>query len=119
MKETRRAAVAALVLLAAANRLARAEAPLRFGLAPNLSPAALPAELRAPREHPERTLAAPVETYAARDFRALANAVQANEYDLALLHAHLARLSVTDWGWAPLARTVVSTARCWCATTAR
>lgn len=84
-------------------------APLRLGLAPYLSPAALMAAFRPLREQLERSLAQPVELYTARDFRALTDAVQRSEYDIALLPAHLARVAVADWHWAPLARTVAAT----------
>jgi len=83
--------------------------PLRVGLAPYLSPAALLTVFRPLREHLERALAQPVELLTARDFVALAAAVRAGEYELALLPAHMARLAVTDWGWQPMARTVITT----------
>ena len=50
-----------------------------------------------------------VELLTARDFVALAAAVRAGDYDLALLPAHMARLAVADWAWQPLARTVITT----------
>ncbi len=61
------------------------------------------------REQLERSLAQPVEIYTARDFRALTDAVQRGEYDVTLLPAHLARVAVADWGWAPQARTLTAT----------
>lgn len=93
----------------AATAQTAAAAPLRLGLAPFLSPAALLATFRPVREHLERTLAQPVEAVTARDFVALAAAVQRGDYDIALLPAHMARLAVADWGFAPLARTVNNT----------
>ena len=61
------------------------------------------------REQLERSLAQPVEIYTARDFHALTDDVQRNESDMTLLPAHLARVAVADWGWAPLTRTVTAT----------
>jgi phosphonate transport system substrate-binding protein len=92
---------------------ARAQTPaaattLRVGLAPYLSPAALLTAFRPLREHLERALAGPVELLTARDFVALAAAVRAGDYDIALLPAHMARLAVADWGWQPLARTSIN-----------
>jgi ABC-type phosphate/phosphonate transport system substrate-binding protein len=98
--------IAAGALLPAAGRAAE---PLRLGLAPFLSPTALLAAFRPMREQLERALGQPVELYTARDFRALASAVQRNEYDLAMLPAHLARVAVADWRWAPVARTLSAT----------
>jgi phosphonate transport system substrate-binding protein len=94
--------------LAATGARAQAQ-PLRLGLAPYLSPAALLATFRPVSEHLQRTLGQPVETYTARDFRALSQAVQAGEYDIALLPAHMARLAITDWRWQPLARSIDAT----------
>lgn len=95
--------------LAAVGADAQAQA-LRLGLAPYLSPAALLAVFRPVGEHLQRTLGQPVETYTARDFRALWQAVQASEYDIAMLPAHMARLAVTDSRWQPLARSIDATA---------
>lgn len=95
--------------LAAAGVCAQAR-PLRLGLAPYLSPAALLATFRPVGDHLQRALGQPVETYTARDFRALAQAVQAGDYDIAILPAHLARLAIADWRWQPLARSLVATA---------
>lgn len=99
-----------LFVAALATGLARAQPqPLRLGLAPYLSPAALLATFRPVSEHLQKALGQPVETYTARDFRALAAAVQAVEYDIALLPAHLARLAAADWRWQPLAGTIEAT----------
>jgi phosphonate transport system substrate-binding protein len=97
------------VLLAglASTGAARAQAAaLRLGLAPYLSPTALLTTFRPVREHLERTLQQPVEAVTARDFAALAAAVQRGEYDIAMLPAHMARVAVADWRWTPLVRTV-------------
>jgi len=104
MDPQRRHLIAALA--AGAGLQGHAQAVLRLGLAPFLSPAALLATFRPVREHLERALAQPVEAVTARDFVALAQAVQRGDYEIALLPAHMARLAVADWGWAPLARTV-------------
>lgn len=89
---------------------ARAQAePLRVGLAPYLSPAALLALFRPVVEHLQRRLGQPVEPYTARDFLALSRAVRAGEYEIALLPAHLGRIALADWRWLPLARTVETT----------
>lgn len=77
--------------------------PLRIGLAPYLSPAALLAAFRPIREHLERTLARPVEMVTAKDFAALVEATQRGDYDAALLPAHIASLAVADWRYEPLA----------------
>ena len=111
MNRLRRRVIQASAWLALAR--ARAQAPpaqpLRVGLAPYLSPAALLTVFRPLREHLERVLAQPVELLTARDFTALAGAVSSSDYEIALLPAHMARLAVTDWGWQPLARTVIHT----------
>lgn len=83
--------------------------PLRVGIAPFLSPAALLQAFRPLREHLQAALAEPVEAVTARDFAAFAAAVRRTDYDLALLPAHLARVAVADWGWAPLARSLLAT----------
>ena len=102
------AAPAWLAAPAARAQAPAAAPPLRVGLAPYLSPAALFAAFRPLREHLERALVRPVELQTARDFVALAAAVRERDYDLALLPAHMARLAVTDWGWQPAARTVIA-----------
>jgi phosphonate transport system substrate-binding protein len=80
-----------------------ADAPLRIGLAPFLSPAALLQAFRRIREHLERSLARPVEMVTAKDFVALIEATRRGDYDVALLPAHIASLVVTDWRFRPLA----------------
>jgi len=102
------AGAAALALPAARAQTPAPPPPLRLGLAPYLSPAALLNAFRPWREHLERTLAQPVELLTARDFVALAAAVRAGDYELALLPAHMARLAVADWGWQPMARTSIT-----------
>jgi phosphonate transport system substrate-binding protein len=84
-------------------------APLRVGLAPYLSPAALLAAFRPLREHLERALGEPVAFYTARDFHAQALALQRGELEFALVPAHLGRVAVADWGWTPMAGTIAST----------
>ncbi len=85
--------------------------PLRFALAPFLSPAALLTAFRPLREHFERALDRPVEMVTAKDFRALAEAAQRGDYDVVQLPAHLARLAMVDWKFelvaAPIAPVVV------------
>lgn len=105
MTMRRRAALHALALLAAAP--AAAADTIRLGLAPYLSPAALLNAFRPVREHLERALAQPVELLTARDFAALAAATRRGDYEIAMLPAHMARVAVADWGWIPLARTVL------------
>lgn len=110
----RRAALAGLARLAALGLLPsaaalRAAEPLRVGLAPFLSPAALLATFRPLREHLGQALGQPVEMYTARDFPALAGALQRGEYDLAFVPAHLGWLAIEDWGWVPAAGTVQRT----------
>ena len=87
----------------------RAQETLRLGLAPYLSPPALMAVFRPVREQLSQRLGLAVETYTARDFRALADAVRLAEFDAAMLPAHLARVAAADWGWLPLARTIAAT----------
>lgn len=82
---------------------------LRLGLAPYLSPPALMAAFRPVREQLSQQLGLAVETYTARDFRALADAVRQGDFDAVLLPAHLARVAAADWGWLPLARTITAT----------
>jgi phosphonate transport system substrate-binding protein len=78
-------------------------APLRIGLVPYLSPTALLEAFRPMREHLERALARPVEMVTAKDFAALIEATRRGDHDAAFLSAHIARLSVTDWRFEPLA----------------
>lgn len=85
------------------------DSPLRLGLAPYLSPAALLTLFRPVVDQLQRQLGQPVEAYTARDFLALAVAVRAADFDLALLPAHLGRVAMTDWRWLPLVRTLEST----------
>lgn len=80
-----------------------ADAPLRIGLSPFLSPAALLQAFRPIREHLERSLARAVEMVTAKDFAALVEATRRGDYDVALLPAHIASLAVTDWRFQPLA----------------
>lgn len=79
------------------------DTPLRVGLVPYLSPTALLEAFRPMREHLERSLARPVEMVTARDFAALIEAARRGDYDAAFLPSHLARLSVADWRFEPLA----------------
>lgn len=94
---------------AGAGPLRSQPAPVRLGIAPYLSPAALLALFRPVVDHLERRLGQSVEAYTARDFRALGQAVQAGEYDIALLPAHQGRIALADWRWQPLARTIEMT----------
>lgn len=94
---------------AGAGPLRSQPAPVRMGIAPYLSPAALLALFRPVVSHLERRLGQAVEAYTARDFRALGLAVQTGEYDIALLPAHLGRVALVDWQWQALARTIETT----------
>ena len=96
MNPCRRALLALPAGLALPAARAQAIAPLRLGLAPYLSPAALFNTFRPVREHLERTLAQPVELLTARDFVALAAAVRSREYEIALLPAPAAKGYVTQ-----------------------
>ena len=109
MNPCRRALLALPAGLALPAARAQGLAPLRLGLAPYLSPAALFNTFRPVREHLERALAQPVELLTARDFVALAAAARNREYEIALLPAHMARLAIADWGGLPMARTVATT----------
>lgn len=97
------AALAAWLGSAAASAAAATDAPLRIGLAPFLSPAALMAAFRPMREHLQRSLARPVEMVTAKDFVSLVEATRRGDYDAVLLPAHVARLAVADWRFEPLA----------------
>lgn len=103
------AGVAGVPGLAGATPAQVQPAALRLGLAPFLSPSALLTVFRPLREHLERQLQQPVQAYTARHFRALVDAVQRADYDIALVPAHLAALAVADWRWQPLARTITAT----------
>lgn len=106
----RRALIATLMGAALPAGAPRAQdRVLRLGLAPYLSPAALLALFRPVVGHLQQQLALPVEAYTARDFLALATAVRAGDYDLALLPAHLGRVAIADWRWLPVARTIAAT----------
>jgi phosphonate transport system substrate-binding protein len=85
------------------------ESAVRLGLVPYLSPAALMAAFRPLREQLATSLGQPVQAYTARDFHGLVASMQAAEYELALVPAHLARLAVREWGWTPMAATLQST----------
>lgn len=91
------AAPAATALRAQAQ--AQATPPLLLALAPFLSPAALLAAFEPLRAHLQRRLRRPVETLTARDFRSLMASTQRIEHDVVQLPAHLARLTMLDWGW--------------------
>lgn len=102
---TRRRCLAAL--LAAAVPFGRAAGPsLRIALAPFLSPTALLNAFRPVREHLERELDRPVEMVTEKDFRSLVEATRRRDHDIVQLPGHLARLAMTDWGYAQLAGTV-------------
>jgi phosphonate transport system substrate-binding protein len=96
------AALAAWLALPGGAALA-ADAPLRVGLAPYLSPTALLQAFRPIREHLEASLARPVEMFTAKDFAALIEATRRGDYDVVLLPAHIASLAVADWKFEPLA----------------
>lgn len=105
----RRRSLAALTALTALTAglgsaaVAAPDAPLRIGLAPYLSPAALLAVFRPMREHLERALARPIEMVTAKDFSAHIEATRRGDYDAALVPAHIARLAVADWRYEALA----------------
>ncbi len=99
----RRRSLALLAAWLGSAGAAAADGPLRIGLAPYLSPAALLAAFRPMREHLERRLSRPVEMVTAKDFAALIDATRRGDYDAALLPAHIARLAVADWRFEPLA----------------
>ncbi len=99
----RRRGLAALAAWLGSAGAASADSPLRIGLAPFLSPAALMAAFRPMREHLERSLARPVEMVTAKDFVSLVEATRRGDYDAVLLPAHVARLAVADWRFEPLA----------------
>lgn len=103
LKSARRRILAALAAWLGGAGAAGADGPLRIGLAPYLSPAALLAAFRPLREHLERSLARPVEMVTAKDFAALIEATRRGDYEAALLPAHIARLAVADWRFEPLA----------------
>ena len=103
LNQARRSALAALAAWLGSAGAAATDTPLRIGLAPYLSPAALMAAFRPLREHLERSLARPVEMVTAKDFLSLVEATRRGDYDAALLPAHIARLAVADWRFEPLA----------------
>ena len=90
----------------ALSPLRAAAAPLRVGLVPFMSPTVLLNAFRGVREHLERSLDRPVEMLTGKDFRSLVEATARDEYDLVLLPAHVARLAMVDWRYAPVAGTV-------------
>lgn len=99
-------ALAAALCAAALPAVRAAGTPLRVGLVPFMSPTVLLTAFRAVREHLERSLDRPVEMLTGKDFRSLVEATARNEYDLVLLPAHVARLAMVDWRYAPVAGTV-------------
>lgn len=105
----RRRGIAATALFATLGALSlesAAAAPLRVGLAPYLSPAALLAAFRNLREQLEQRLQRPVELRTARDFRSLLEAAARLDHDMVLLPAHVARLAITDWRFEPMVATL-------------
>ncbi len=104
----RRRSLMALLALSGMARpaLAATAEPMRLGLAPYLSTAALLAAYRPIREHLERVLERPVEMVTAKHFNALVDATRQGEYDVVLLPAHVAGLAVSDWRFEALAGTL-------------
>ncbi len=96
------AAAASIGMVGAPARSQELRPALTVGLPPFLSAGALLETVRPLREHLERSLGRPVAFYGARDFRTLYAAVQAGEYDLAVLPAHVAAVAIADWQFAPL-----------------
>lgn len=99
---TRRASLALLGtgwVLGGTGTAAAQPAPLRFVLAPFLSPAALLAAYRPLREHLERQLQRPVEMVTTRDFHSLVADARRGEHDVVHLPGHLARLAMLDLGY--------------------
>jgi phosphonate transport system substrate-binding protein len=102
--ERRRACLAALAAAVVPGAARGQPPPLRMGLVPFLPPRSLIGVFEPLRRHVETTLAQPVTSFTATDFRALAEAARAGEYDFALLPAHFMRLAVREWRYVPLAR---------------
>lgn len=88
-----------------AGRDGKAARPLRVGIVPYLSARTMVGLYQPLRQHLERALKRPVTLYSATDFAALAENMRANEYDLALMPPHLARIAIADWGCVFVART--------------
>lgn len=106
LSRRRSLALAAAFSATTLTPLRAADAPLRVGLVPFMSPTVLLNAFRAVREHLERSLDRPVEMRTSKDFRSLVEATQRNEYDMVLLPAHVARLAMVDWRYEPVAGTV-------------
>ncbi|MCU0840573.1 MAG: phosphate/phosphite/phosphonate ABC transporter substrate-binding protein [Thiobacillaceae bacterium] len=99
----RRRLLLALALAALTRPVAaRAAAPLRIGLFPNLSTHALLGMYQPLREYLETALRRVVTLETAPDFPTFARRLLAREYDLAVAAPHLARLAQVDAGYAPL-----------------
>jgi phosphonate transport system substrate-binding protein len=77
--------------------------PLRIGILPTLSPRVILKNYEYLRRYLSQGLRQPIELGTATDFRAFHEQVMADEYDVVLTAAHLARLAQREKGWLPLA----------------
>ncbi len=96
--------LAALVLLfgMTATPALAGEAPLRFGIFPNLSARAIVLLYQPMREWLEKSLGQPVTIYSAPDFKTFLERTFNHEYDLVIMAPHLARLAQTEGEYQPL-----------------
>lgn len=89
-------------LFTAALPLHAADAPLKFGIFPNLSPRILVETYRPVVDALSRELGRPVEMQTSPDFKTFHERTQAGEYDLVLTAPHLAWLAYSEAGYLPL-----------------
>ena len=92
-----------LILLLLPGRALGEAKPLRIGILPTLSPRVLLNNYAPLRQYLEEKLQQPVLMWTATDFRAFHEQTMAEEYDVVVTAAHLARLAQREGGWLPLA----------------
>lgn len=94
--------LAALLLGATFRPVWGAEAPLVFGVFPNLTARQILATYQPLADALEKHLGRPILVYSARDFRTFIARTHAGEYDLVLTAPHLAWLARQQAGYRPL-----------------
>ncbi|MBS4098681.1 MAG: phosphate/phosphite/phosphonate ABC transporter substrate-binding protein [Sulfuricella sp.] len=92
----------AVVTLCVAGVSSAADAPLHFGVFPNLSARALVLLYQPMQAYLEKALGRPVQIYSAPDFRTFLERTYNREYDLVVMAPHLARLAQSEAGYLPL-----------------
>lgn len=97
-----KAGLIGLSLAAVAAFANAADAPLRFGVFPNLSARAIVLLYQPMQAYLEKALGQPVVIYSAPDFKSFVERTYNRDYDLVVIAPHLARLIQSDAGFLPL-----------------